>query len=81
MEFETEMKIISTKVENYTKNVSKATRNCILDVYVTYFCSLKCFLLKETGETLMIYLDRDCSALSYQLLANSLNFIFLSEKV
>ena len=52
------MKIISTKIENDTKNVSKATRNCILDVYVTYFCSLKCFLLKETGQTLMIYIDR-----------------------
>ena len=44
MEFETEMKIISTKVENYTENVSKATRNCILDVYVTNFNSLKRFV-------------------------------------
>ena len=63
MEFETEMKIISTKVENYIKNVSNATRICILDVFVTFFCSLKCFVKKETGETLMIYLDRDCSAI------------------
>ena len=44
MDFATEMKIISTKVENYIKNVSKATRNCILDVYVTNFNSLKRFV-------------------------------------
>ena len=67
MECETEMKIVSTKVENDTKNVSKATRNCILDVYVTYFCSLKCFLLKETGQTLMIYID--CRSQRHLLLA------------
>ena len=76
MEFETEMKIISTKVENYTKNVSKAARNCILDVYVTYFCSLKCFLLKETGQTLMIYID--CRSQRHLLLAFR-NVVFLAK--
>ena len=58
-EFETELKIIQTNVENNTKNVSNAIRNCILDVYVTSFNNLKGFLHSSTVLNFGKALDDD----------------------
>ena len=51
-------KIIQTNVENFTKNVSSGIRNCILDVYVTFFLWFEMFLIKEKGTNIDEYIHR-----------------------